>query len=58
MSDGDPSPRELVERHAEGELTIRQVAEKAGIDYYEALEAIGRWHRQRYDSEWVVSPEQ
>jgi DNA-binding Lrp family transcriptional regulator len=58
MSDGDPSLRELIERHAEGELTIRQVTEKAGIDYYEALEAIGEWNRQRYDSEWVVSPEQ
>jgi DNA-binding MarR family transcriptional regulator len=58
MSDGDPSLRELIERHAEGELTVRQVAEEAGVDYYEALEAIGEWHRQRYDSEWDISPEQ
>jgi hypothetical protein len=58
MSDGDPSLRELIERHSEGEVTIRQVAEEAQIDYHEALEAIGEWHRQRYDSEWVVSPEQ
>lgn len=58
MSDGDPSLRELAERHSEGGLTIRQVAKEAGIDYYEALEAIGEWRRQRDDSEWVVSPEQ
>jgi len=58
MTDGDQSLRELIERHTEGELTIRQVAEEAGIDYHEALEAIGDWHRQQYDSEWVVSSEQ
>jgi len=57
MSDRDQALRELVERHSEGELTIRQVAEKAGIEYYEALEAIGDWHREQYNSEWVVSPE-
>jgi len=58
MSDSDHPLQELIERHAEGELTIRQVSERAGIDYYEALEAIGEYHRQQYNSKWVVSPEE
>lgn len=45
MSDDDSSPHELIERYDEGELTIRQVADEAGVDYWEALEAIEEWRR-------------